>query len=162
MSNYTEAAKAQQKRWRLANADHVRAVKREYARRWAAAHREKINNEARRRYSENPEKYRLRARMQREPNRLLYNHRVRLGRYRLADSEFQKLLELQREKCAVCGEKKSLYIDHDHETGLVRGLVCQSCNILLGWIENPLRAKAESYLQNFPAKKIFGGESGSK
>ncbi len=31
-----------------------------------------------------------------------------------------------------CGETKNLHIDHDHETGAVRGLLCAACNMSLG------------------------------
>jgi hypothetical protein len=32
-------------------------------------------------------------------------------------------------RCAVCGISRPLVIDHDHDTGLIRGLLCKSCNI---------------------------------
>jgi hypothetical protein len=37
--------------------------------------------------------------------------------------------------CDACGEKdefRRLNIDHDHETGKVRGVLCHGCNIVLG------------------------------
>lgn len=39
----------------------------------------------------------------------------------------------QAGRCAVCG-KQGLYLvkDHDHETWLVRGLLCRSCNVMEG------------------------------
>ena len=44
--------------------------------------------------------------------------------------------------CAVCGrppkEGKSLHVDHDHETGYVRGLLCFSCNAALGHFQDDL------------------------
>jgi hypothetical protein len=43
----------------------------------------------------------------------------------------------QRNRCAVCGDPPNvggtrLVLDHDHQTGLVRGYLCQSCNIREG------------------------------
>ncbi|WP_396697112.1 endonuclease domain-containing protein [Microbispora triticiradicis] len=48
-----------------------------------------------------------------------------------AHSERQAALRLrdwQRGVCAICGEKATLVCDHDHDTGLVRGWLCTSCN----------------------------------
>lgn len=43
------------------------------------------------------------------------------------------LVDWQDGRCAVCGKHVSdLVLDHDHATGLVRGLLCRSCNTLEG------------------------------
>ena len=38
-------------------------------------------------------------------------------------------------KCAVCGSTKNLQIDHDHETGKYRDILCQRCNTMVGRLE---------------------------
>ncbi len=50
-----------------------------------------------------------------------------------------KLLEYQYNRCALCGELllgSSANLDHDHNTGLIRGVIHRDCNTLLGKIEN--------------------------
>ena len=44
-------------------------------------------------------------------------------------SELQPLYDFQDGRCAMCGMgRTNLVEDHDHTTGLVRGLLCRSCN----------------------------------
>jgi hypothetical protein len=50
----------------------------------------------------------------------------------------EELWRRQAGACLVCCEKlsgKPLAIDHDHETGAVRGLLCYSCNTIVGLVE---------------------------
>jgi len=52
--------------------------------------------------------------------------------------------------CEICGRKDGLFrIDHDHKTGLVRGLLCHKCNIGLGCFDDNLELlkSAISYLE---------------
>ena len=46
------------------------------------------------------------------------------------------MLHRQNGVCAVCGVGGKLHVDHDHETGLVRGLLCGSCNRALGLLKD--------------------------
>ena len=67
------------------------------------------------------------------------------AKYGLSLVGYNELLESQDYKCAICktrkpGEKnKHLVVDHCHKTGKVRGLLCQSCNVGLGYIEKMRR-----------------------
>ena len=65
------------------------------------------------------------------------NHLMRT--YLINQSIYEHLLLMQNGHCALCPatesgrkEDKHLIVDHDHETGDVRGLVCHHCNIMLG------------------------------
>lgn len=53
-------------------------------------------------------------------------------KYNLTSEEYTVLLhEVQNGKCAVCHRvppKRGLVIDHDHDTGMIRGLLCPACN----------------------------------
>ena len=55
--------------------------------------------------------------------------------YGLSTTDYQLMLERQNGRCAFCGRlpgKQNLCVDHDHETGRVRGLLCRGCNGALG------------------------------
>ena len=50
---------------------------------------------------------------------------------------YNNLYKLQQGKCAICGRhqsefKNALHVDHDHKTGIVRGLLCAKCNTMIG------------------------------
>ncbi len=59
---------------------------------------------------------------------------------------YEGMLEAQGGCCAICGpppheanghhHKHRLHIDHDHETGIVRGLLCNNCNAGLGYFRD--------------------------
>ncbi len=55
-------------------------------------------------------------------------------RYRFRLEEIQKISKNQNHRCLICGKlpKKELVIDHSHTTGKFRGLLCRSCNYILG------------------------------
>ena len=59
-------------------------------------------------------------------------------------------LEVEQDgRCAICGTGEiRLVIDHDHHTGLIRGLLCNSCNVGLGLFkEHPMiLTRAMQYL----------------
>lgn len=59
--------------------------------------------------------------------------------YGLELKEVEQMYIDQGGKCAICDKFKAtftqsggLYIDHDHVTGQIRGLLCNSCNVMLG------------------------------
>jgi len=77
------------------------------------------------------------------------------ARYGITPEDYNSLLELQECRCAICGIHNddlsdSLCVDHDHETGKVRGLLCRPCNLAIGNMrDNPrLLHKAGKYLEN--------------
>ena len=58
-----------------------------------------------------------------------------LGRYGISIDEFESLWNRQNGVCAICGislKEIKYRIDHDHNTGKVRGLLCISCNTGVG------------------------------
>lgn len=84
-----------------------------------------------------------------------YAHKVRnaMRRYRLTLDEFERLWVLQGGLCALCGEpakdKNTLVIDHCHSTGVVRGFIHRTCNLLIGYADenSNLLEKAIAYIK---------------
>lgn len=71
------------------------------------------------------------------------------------------MYKAQEGQCCICKEFRDtyhsqggLYIDHDHKTGEIRGLLCNSCNVMLGLIKDDLGIlkNAMDYLQNKKAR----------
>lgn len=66
----------------------------------------------------------------------------RAGRYGLKPGEYEEMLSIQNYTCGICRSDKAglnargkpgrFHIDHNHETGEVRGLLCSPCNKGLG------------------------------
>lgn len=75
-------------------------------------------------------------------------------KYGMSLFDYERLLEKQNNVCAICGQgetrpNKALAVDHCHETGKVRGLLCQRCNTMLGGSKDntEILAKAIEYLK---------------
>jgi hypothetical protein len=69
-------------------------------------------------------------------------------RYRIRPEEMAQVVAEQRGCCAICGGQWRLVVDHDHDTGKVRGILCHGCNIKLPAIEDAaFRAAALRYLR---------------
>jgi hypothetical protein len=81
-----------------------------------------------------------------------YNRAYLLARHGLTPETFDALLVAQSNGCAICGGQpgqKGWVIDHSHDTGMVRGILCSPCNILLGMArdDTEVLASASAYLR---------------
>ena len=77
-------------------------------------------------------------------------------RFGITPEQYDSLVRKQEGKCAVCGKipggsgrSRRLIVDHDHKRGKVRGLLCYSCNNMIGYLETypELLPLIEDYLK---------------
>ena len=68
--------------------------------------------------------------------------------YGLSKKEYNAIVDAHDGLCDLCHERPASHIDHDHETGRFRGLLCARCNLGLGWMETQgWTEKAFGYLR---------------
>lgn len=73
----------------------------------------------------------------------------RIRKYHLSENDYAEMLHTQEGVCAICHKEQPEHIDHSHETGRVRGLLCGGCNRGIGNLrDNPVVAySAYEYLK---------------
>src|SRR5690606_19146421 len=126
-----------QNQWARENRDKVLASKKKYR----DAHKEERAEQQRQRreklYETNPPKYRRNVPgIGKTPE--YKRQRYLKTTYGITLDEYNELFAAQDGCCASCGVHQSelskpLFVDHDHETGEIRGLLCQHCNTALGY-----------------------------
>lgn len=92
------------------------------------------------------------------------SHAEHIGKtYGITAEEYQAIHKAQGGKCYICqratGAKRKLAVDHDHESGYVRGLLCRTCNYkVLGHLRDDTEAfqRAIDYINNPPAFRVIG------
>ena len=81
----------------------------------------------------------------REPERkaAILNAR-RLREYGISTEDYEKMLKQQNYTCLICGgtkmnkSRKKLCVDHNHKTGVTRGLLCNGCNTIIGMTDEKI------------------------
>jgi len=96
-------------------------ARREYQKAWRKNNRDKRLAGQRAWRAANPDKQRA------------YSYRQKYG---IDLSEVEALETAQDGCCKICQQRRPLVVDHDHETGRVRGLLCTYCNAAIGLLEN--------------------------
>jgi hypothetical protein len=81
--------------------------------------------------------------------------------FNLTPDEYDQILAYQGGVCAICGKPpkagKRLAVDHDHQTGYVRGLLDFMCNKrVLGARSADVLVKTAAYVTNPPAREALG------
>lgn len=117
--------------------------------------------------ADNIDKVKAAQRLSRERRPNVYRNKNLLRTFGITLEEYQRMEAEQGGACAVCkqpereihsgsGKLRNLAVDHDHETGAIRGLLCNSCNRGIGLLNDDpdLMQSAIAYLkqQKPPAK----------
>lgn len=89
-------------------------------------------------------------------------------KYKITYDQYLELLKHQKNRCGVCGSLDhynkrtgnlllTFFIDHDHNTGKVRGLLCSPCNHALGLFKDNIKSlkNAVAYLEKPPANSVL-------
>lgn len=138
------------RRWREANPERYRAQMRAAGARWRDSNRERYR-------ATNRERGRVWAAANPERRREI-SLRHQLKEYGLTPAGYDSLVAAHSGRCAICGTTSPgrkgsgrLLIDHCHATGIVRGLLCNPCNTMLGNArDSPERLRAAAaYIERF-------------
>ena len=151
-----------------------------YQREWRRNNSEKSKEYVKRRIAKNPEKHRLKHKKwvaQTPEKQRLYKrnyiinnpekHKIstrenHLRKYGITIEKHNEILLSQNGKCAICGTdyfdgKGGFCVDHNHDTGLVRGILCHHCNLILGHCRDNLSILTSAF--DYLSKHKTKGES---
>ena len=136
-----ECRKIIQKKWLNNNKDKRKKTQRN----WYFKYKTVIKEKKRIRENKNPEETKLRKK--------IYNRTYILKKkYGITEDIFNQMVLKQQGKCAICykdfNQNDIPVIDHNHNNGKVRGILCTRCNIHLGFYEKDkeFHKKANKYL----------------
>lgn len=87
------------------------------------------------------------------------NHRLRKN-YGIDVAAWERMLASQGGRCAICRcaptdkDLRRFNVDHSHETGEVRGILCHGCNVALGLLRDNqgILQSAIDYLDRYKSK----------
>jgi CO dehydrogenase nickel-insertion accessory protein CooC1 len=126
-------------------------------------------------YEKNKERFRVKSKAYREKNKEKISVKKKAYREKNRDKiraselkrnfgitlhEYSLMFTEQKGKCACCGIHqneltRNLAVDHDHDTGLIRGLLCSNCNTSIGKLGDNIEGlmKALNYLEKHELTK---------
>jgi len=136
--------------------DLCRQAYADYRKTWKEKNPEKAIAYSRNYYTKNPERVEEGRKRWKQVNRERHARNQRANglkrSYRLSLSDYQNLEDMQGGVCGICwhspDDGQPLHVDHDHDTGKVRGLLCSRCNAALGLFKDSpeILVRAEDYL----------------
>ena len=92
---------------------------------------------------------------------MIKRHDAHYKQYGLTYETYQQMVKAQNNLCAICGQPEStiekrsgqrrrLCVDHNHDTGKTRALLCRACNMALGYLNSVAKlSSAIDYLKKY-------------
>ncbi len=88
-------------------------------------------------------------------NKHISRERYLKSKFNMTLGQYDEIFKKQNGVCTICGginaDGRRLYVDHNHETGKVRGLLCSKCNTLIGFADDGIiiLQSAINYLKSY-------------
>ena len=112
-----EKRKRRQKEYHNQNKESMKA----YQKKYKILHSEELKRKEKERQAKDPGKWR------RDRTRRYYK-----SKYGCSIEGFNALKEAQGGMCMICSAADDLCLDHNHQTGKIRGILCRQCNAQMG------------------------------
>ena len=129
---YEENKERAKERSRKYNRDHPGRAS-EQAKRWRAKNPNASKIQGKKYYSENRANELARKKKYSKENPVQTRRAYLKKTYGITPEYFRLLKDVQDGRCAICGEQPdTLCVDHNHESGAIRGLLCKKCNLGIG------------------------------
>ena len=118
--------------------------------RYYQRNKERMQEKSKKQYAANKEEIRAKAKVYYQNNPHKKKEQVLRYKYGISLEDWQTMFDNQNGCCAICGKKTDkLVVEHNHDNGKVRGLLCNKCNSALGFVfeDKNILENMKSYLQ---------------
>jgi len=155
-----EKLRAKNKAYREKNREELNVKKKAWSKAYYEKNKEKINARNKAYREKNREELNVKKKAYREKNRDKIRAKDLERNFGIGLHEYNLMFTEQKGKCACCGIHQNeltvnLAVDHDHDTGLIRGLLCHICNTGIGKLGDNIEGlmKALNYLEKHELTK---------
>jgi hypothetical protein len=131
---------------------HCKTCSSEQAKQWQKDHPKKVRKRLKRWRDNNPDKVKLTNSDWYKSHKIEIQAQRRQTKYAIGREAYVHIAKRAAGCCEICGNKlKRAQLDHDHQTGKIRGLLCCKCNLGLGNFNDDINKLklAIKYLENF-------------
>lgn len=136
-----EGVKAYNRQWAKDNPEQVKVHAKKAVANSRKRDPDKIKNRQANWVEKNRDRLREKSRTKYQAEKHLWRERELRVKFGITSVQYDELLEAQGGVCCLCKGlpgKRAYSVDHDHVTGVIRGLLCRGCNVGIGNLkDNP-------------------------